>query len=311
MAVPHVGVEYPGSWEDFLAWFPDDDACKEFLERLRWDGGFICPACGAGRGWKTGDGRWACAGCARKVSVTSGTIFHRTRTPLRIWFAAMWYVTNQKNGASALGLQRVLDLGSYQTAWTMLHKLRHAMVRPDRDVLGGVVEVDETFVGGMAHGGRRGRGAERKSLVVVAVEIHEPRGFGRIRMRVVPDASAKSLIPFVQDVIQADAKVHTDGWAGYGRLKKHGYRHKVTRIATSGDPAHVSMPGVHRVASLLKRWLLGTHQGSVDPAHLQAYLEEFTFRFNRRGSRRRGLLFYRLAEQAVAVGPLPYRDLVK
>ena len=169
---PRAGFDYPGSWEEFIAWYPDDQACRDFLDRIRWRGGFACSACGAEQGWKTDDGRWSCAGCARKVSVTSGTIFHRTRTPLRTWFAAMWYITNQKNGASALGLQRVLDLGSYQTAWSMLHKLRRAMVRPGRALLAGEVEVDETFVGGVSHGGKHGRGAERKSLVAVAVEIH-------------------------------------------------------------------------------------------------------------------------------------------
>jgi len=303
-------VDYPGTWRKFVAWFPDDPACAAYLERLRWPEGFLCPGCGSSKGWRTSKGPWACGGCGRKVSVTAGTIFHRTRTPLQTWFAAVWYVTNQKYGVSALGLQGVLGLGSYQTAWTMLHRLRSAMVRPGRNRLAGDVEVDETYVGGTAHGGKRGRGAERKSLVVIAVEVLSPKGFGRVRMRHVPDASGASLVPFVCDAVEPGSVVLTDGWDGYNALPRHGYTRRITVLSAGGDPAHVSIPAVHRVASLLKRWLLGTHQGSVRPAHLQAYLDEFTFRFNRRTSRRRGLLFYRLLEQAVATDPAPYRSIV-
>jgi transposase-like protein len=248
--------------------------------------------------------------CVRKVSVTANTIFDRTRTPLRTWFAAAWYVTNQKYGASALGLQRVLGFGSYQTAWTMLHKLRGAMVRPERSWLSGDVEVDETLIGGVDRGGKRGRGAGRKSLVVIAVEVLSPKGFGRIRMQHIPDASGANLIPFVCEVIEPGSVVMTDGWKGYNDLARHGYTRSITVLSDTQDPAHVSMPAVHRVASLFKRWLLGTHQGSAKPPHLQAYLEEFTFRFNRRSSRRRGLLFFRLMEQAVVTPPAPYRSIV-
>jgi transposase-like protein len=241
--------------------------------------------------------------------VTAGTIFDKTRTPLTSWFAAAWYVTNQKFGASALGLQRVLGLGSYQTAWTMLHKLRRAMVRPDRDLLGGDVEVDESYVGGDEEG-VTGRQTRKKAIVAIAVEVKQPRGFGRVRLRQIADVSAARLVPFVRDVIAPDAVVLTDGWLGYKPLARHGYTHKPTSIAASGDPAHVVMPGVHRVASLLTRWLLGTHQGSVRREHIDSYLDEFTFRFNRRTSQSRGLLFYRLLEQAAVTDPAPYPDIV-
>ena len=225
------------------------------------------------------------------------------------WFAAIWYVTNQKHGASALGLQRVLGLGSYQTAWTMLHKLRRAMVRPGRDRLAGDVEVDETYVGG-EEPGVRGRKTIKKAIVAIAVEVHEPRGFGRVRLRRIADCSAASLVPFVCDVVQPSSVVRTDGWLGYNPLPGHGYTRKTLILSGSGDPAHVSMPAVHRVASLLKRWLLGTHQGAVRADHLDYYLDEFTFRFNRRTSRSRGLLFYRLLEQSVVTDPRPYRAIV-
>jgi transposase-like protein len=304
---PRAGIDYPATWQQFLAWFPEEATCRSYLERLRWPKGFVCPKCSA-TGWRLTDGRWICGQCNRKTSVTAGTVFDKTRTPLTTWFAAVWYVTNQKNGVSALGLQRVLGLGSYQTAWTMLHKLRRAMVRPDRDRLSGVVEVDETFVGG-EETGTRGRETNTKSVVAVAAE-ENGQGIGRIRLSRIADASADSLGPFVSEMIEPGSVVHTDGWGGYITVTKRGYDHRVTNVSHSGKQAHETMPRVHRVASLLKRWLLGTHQGAVSPEHLDYYLDEFTFRFNRRSSTRRGLLFYRLLEQAVDTAPAPYGRLI-
>ena len=228
--------------------------------------------------------------------------------PLTTWFRAMWWVTSQKTGASALGLQRILGLRSYKTAWTWLHKLRRAMVRPNRDRLAGHVEVDEAYIGGV-HPGRPGRQTATKALVAVAVEI-ERRRLGRIRLRRIPDASGQTLTTFVQDMVEAGSSVHTDGWVGYERLRRNGYKHRVTFL--EGQPRSPSqlMPHVHQVVSLLKRWLLGTHHGGVTHEHLEYYLDEFTFRFNRRTSRSRGMLFYRLVQQALAVDPAPYRILV-
>ena len=225
------------------------------------------------------------------------------------WFRAMWAVTTQKNGASAIGLQRVLGLGSYKTAWTWLHKLRRAMVRPGRDRLSGCVEVDEAFYGG-EETGVRGRQTENKSLIVIAAQ-EDGAGIGRIRMQRIPDASAESLIPFIEEVIEPGSVVHTDGWFGYLPVEKKGYHHRVTFLKGKKESASELLPRVHRVASLLKRWLLGTHQGAVSREHLDYYLDEFTFRFNRRNSRSRGKLFRRLAEQAVAVAPAPYKSMVK
>jgi transposase-like protein len=243
--------------------------------------------------------------------VTAGTIFEATRVSLRTWFSAMWFVTSQKDGASALGLKRVLGLGSYQTAWAWLHKLRRAMVRPGRERLSGCIEVDETYVGGSEKGGKRGRGAGKKEIVVIAVEVHSPKGFGRARMRRVPDVAGTSLVPFICDVAEKGSEILTDGWGGYNRVGEQGYTHKRVVMSDTGDPAHVSMPGVHRLAALVKRWLLSTHQGSVSGKHLDYYLDEYTFRFNRRASRSRGLLFYRLIQQAVATAPTPYHKIVE
>ena len=251
---------------------------------------------------------WECGGCGWQSSVTAGTIFQDTRTPLAVWFRAMWWVTTQKNGASALGLQRVLGLKKYETAWTWLHKLRRAMVRPGRDLLTGRVEVDECYVGGLEEG-LPGRLNLKKALVVVAAQEDGP-GIGRIRMRQIIDASAESLVPFVQGSVEPGSIIHTDGWLGYLPLERKGYQHDVTFLRGKKKSPSELMPRVHRVISLLKRWLLGTHQGAVTHKHLDYYLDEFTFRFNRRRSKSRGKLFYRLAQQAVAVGPVPYDQIV-
>jgi len=211
-------------------------------------------------------------------------------------------MTTAKNGLSATTLQRTLGT-SYRTAWKMLHRYRIAMVRSERELLSGIVEIDESLVGGVDHGGKRGRGAD-KAIVVIAIEMKEPKGFGRIRMRHLPDASGNQLISFVCDMVALGTIVQTDGWSGYNDLQQKGYLHRKKVLSSNNDPAHVSMPGVHRIASLLKRWILGTHQGSVSAEHLQSYLEEFTFRFNRRTSRSRGLVFRRLLEQAVTTVPI-------
>ncbi|CAI06391.1 putative transposase [Aromatoleum aromaticum EbN1] len=256
-----------------------------------------------------------CRSCRHQTSVTTGTIFEKTRTPLRVWLAGAWYATNQKLGVSALGLQRVLGRGSYQTAWTMLRRFRRAMVRPEREKLHGLVEVDETYLAltdrqlPLTAAGRKSK--TTKVLVVMAVEIHQPKGFGRIRLRRVSDDSAASVIPFVQEAGDAAAVVRTDGSAAYLGLKSLGYGHERKVMLGAEDAAHVAMPGVHRVASLVKRWILGTHQGSVQPDQLDFYLDEFVFRFNRRASRSRGMLFYRLMEQAVRTPPVTYADVAR
>jgi len=316
---PVSGRDYPRTWEQFLDWFPDEQACTAYLQRIRWPRGVVCRRCGeSGEAYRASRGRVVCRHCRHQCTLTAGTVFDKTRTSLRSWFAAVWYITNQKQGVTALGLQRVLGLGSYQTAWTMLHRLRQAMVRPGRERLSGVVEVDESYVGGRTpHKGRSGRRVKKltyqedelKSLVAIAVEVKEPKGFGRVRLRRVADTSEKSLLPFVRDSIEPGSVVRTDGSWAYRSLPENGYRRDKTVMLAADDPAHVSMPGVHRVASLLKRWLLGTHQGSVKPHQIDAYLNEFTFRFNRRTSRSRGLLFYRLLQQAVVTDPLTYDQI--
>jgi transposase-like protein/ribosomal protein L37AE/L43A len=302
--------DYPRTLTEFEARFATDEACRAYLGQFRWPDGFVCPRCKGREGWAMSRGLWLCRRCRRQVSVTAGTVFQSTHLPLTLWFRAMWYVTSQKNGASALGIQRVLGLGSYETAWTWLHKLRRAMVRPGRERLRGLVEVDETYLGGLEEGQRGRPAAGRKALIAVAAE-EVGRGIGRVRLRRIRDASAASLYPFVQDAVESGSQVRTDGWVGYDGLAAMGYKHKVTIVSKSRKRADELLPHVHRVVSLLKRWLMGTHQGAVSHDHLDYYLDEFTFRFNRRTSSSRGKLFYRLVQQAVQVAPQPYSAITK
>jgi transposase-like protein len=301
--------EYPRSLREFEKQFATEQACRDYLFRLRWPEGFRCLRCSSGRYWPVRSVLLECRECGHQTSVTAGTIFQDTRKPLTDWFRAMYWVTTQKNGASALGLQRVLELKSYKTAWTWMHKLRRAMVRPGRDRLRGRVEVDETLVGGVEEG-VRGRHTEGKTLVVIAAQEDGP-GIGRIRMRRIRDASVDSLTDFITDTIEPGSTVHTDGWRGYFGVEVAGYEHQVTRLKGNKGTGSELMPRVHRVASLLKRWLLGTHQGAVIREQLDYYLDEFTFRFNRRRSANRGKLFYRLVQQAVAIDPVPYKSLIR
>lgn len=299
-------MDYPRTLLEFREWFPDDEACLDFLEGLRWPDGFICPACAATTAWRTSRGLWMCTSCKRKTSVTAGTIFHRSHTPLSTWFAAVWLVTSSKTGISALNLQAQLGFGSYETAWAWLHKLRRAMVRPDRELLSGVVELDETFVGGVSPG--KDGGSSDKICVRVAVERVGPRKLGRVRFQIADRPNAMETIDWACEVIAPGSTIHTDGTRSLRRLAGLGYTHTYVKGYESADIAQ-ELPGVHLVASLLKRWMTGTLQYRVSDKHLAYYLDEFAFRFNRRTSTARGLLFYRLLQQAVNTDPHPLHEL--
>ena len=314
--VPKGAKDYPTKWSEFLDWFHSEQACRDYLEKLRWPNGLICPRCGESSCVKrVSRGRIVCRACRHQTTATAGTIFDKTRTELRVWFTAIWQITNQKHGANALGLRRVLGLGSYETAWAMLHRLRRAMVRPDRELLDGVVEVDETYLAltdrqtPIIATGRKCN--TTKVLVAIAVEMIDPKGFGRIRIQQVANSDSEHLMPFIKKFVRPGATIHTDGATFYNKLDEAGYGHKRTVHLGSTTPAHESMPGVHRVASLLQRWLLGIHHGAVQPGQLDYYLDEFVFRFNRRTSRSRGLLFYRLLQQAVTTGPVTYDEIIE
>ena len=305
---------YPRTFAEFIKRFDTEDKCLAYVELIRWPNGFVCPFCGVvAEPWRMGDGKMRCKTCRKRTSVTAGTIFDKTRFPLTMWFHVMWHVVSQKNGVSALGLKRSLGFGSYQTSWAWLHKLRRAMVKQGRDMIGGpgiVVEVDETFIGGVKTAATKGRSPYGKAIVMIACEAHE-RGAGRVRLARVPNTTADTLHEFITDNVKRGSIISTDAYGGYSEIRHYGYSHKVTNMsALDADPAHVTMPNAHRVASLLKRWLLGTHQGGMSREQLDYYCDEFVFRFNRRSSRSRGLLFYRLMEGAVATDPHPYKDLL-
>jgi hypothetical protein len=272
--------EYPDTLMALERRFPTEQACREYLFALRWPEGFSCPHCAGKSTWATKRGLWLCRVCRAQVSVSAGTIFQDSHLPLRTWFGAMWYVTSQKNGVSALGLQRALGLGSYRSAWAMLHKLRRAMVRPGRDKLRGQVEVDETYWGGKEADGPTGRLIEEKTIIIVAAEC-DGAGLGRVRLRQIPNLTRTTLHGFIAQAIEPGSTVCTDGFPAYGQMQ--GYIHE-RRIQRHQKPGKHLMPRAHRAVSLLKRWLLGTHQGAIGHAHLDYYLDEFTFRFNRRKS---------------------------
>ena len=304
--------EYPMTFSEFTARFETEEQCRSYLRDLRWPDGFVCPRCGEARdAWTVNGTLYTCKACRHQTSVTAGTIFHGTRKPLKEWFIAIWWVATQKNGASAMGLQRVLGLKSYTTAWTWMHKIRKAMVHPDRTRLSGTVEAGECYIGGEEHGGRRGRGTGNKSIVAVGVELAGGRNrLGRVRMLAVPDASGGSLVDgFIKGSVEPGSTVVTDGWGGFSRVGASGYLHVVPKGHEVADPEN-PLPHVHMIVSLLKRWLPGTHQGAVQDVHLQAYLDEYVFRFNRRKSADRGLLFYRLLECAMQVPPTTQDELL-
>jgi transposase-like protein len=304
---PVGGVDYPRTYQEFRAWFPDDVACREYLGQLRWPDGFSCPSCGSGGFWRTGRGLWMCADCGLKTSATAGTIFHRSHTPLSTWFAAIWFVTSQKNGVSAQGLKDAFGFGSYETAWAWLHKLRRAMVRPDRERLEGVVELDQSYLGGKTKGKHGLAGGMEP--ITIAVERDDRGRLGRVRLELAEKAGGLDMVEFACQVVASGATIRTDGARMFQRLKSKGYTHQPVRGYSAEDPDAV-MPGAHMVSSLLKRWTAGTLHYRISRQHLPYYLDEFTFRFNRRKSKARGMLFYRLLQQAAGTDPHPLKELI-
>lgn len=314
----------PRSLLEFQQLFASEEQCADYLHDLRWPEGFVCPRCGSPTGYTLATRRVTECGNGHQVSLTAGTGMHRSRLPLTLWFHAAYLVSTLTPGISALQFQKQLGISRYETAFQLLHKLRAALVAPDREPLHGEVEVDEGYIGGPEEG-RPGRGAETKSLVVFGVEIirytaQDPRQpdnpqaqvekmrAGRVRMTVVPDASAEVLIPWCALNIKAGSLVVTDGWSAYNGLEKLGYAHRRILQSAKGKKTGAYLPMVHLIVSNLKRWLLGTHKGAVLPRHLPAYLNEFTFRFNRRYWR--GPAFHRALGLIVHAEKWPAYDAV-
>jgi transposase-like protein len=288
-------LEFPKNLQDFDRFFPDDASCVTFLEKVRWGKSFSCQKCQHDKFWQNATGLRQCRACEFKNSVKTNSIFEKSKLGLKLWFYAIWWITSQKNGVSALNLHRFLGIGSYESSWLLLHKIRGAMVFAERNQLQGHVEVDEAFIGGVSNG-KRGLGANNKQLIVIAAECSGSKKVGRIRIQRLADASAKNLEQFIKSNIAAKSDVHTDGWRGYNDLKNLGYKHHVVKSADV-DPDE-QLPRINIVTSLLKRWILGTHQGRLDVKYMDSYLDEFVFRFNRRTSKVRGLLFQRVIENS-------------
>jgi transposase-like protein len=273
--------EFPRSVVEFQHRFSDEEACRAYLFASRWPDGFSCPACGGGEaGVEHRRHVWQCRGCGHQTSVTAGTVMHKTHMPLTLWFSAAYLVSTHGPGISALQLRRQLGITRYETAWMVLHKLRRAMVAPEREPLTAEVEVDEGFLGGRDTDLRGGRQRNGKPLVGVAIEVRSNRS-GRLRLQLLADASAASLTPFVGSSVATGAIVHTDGWQGYSGLRAAGFDHRPRKQRARYPDREWVLPRAHRALSNLKTWLQGTHHG-VSPQHLQVYLDEFVFRHNRR-----------------------------
>jgi len=293
-------LSFPKSLPDFQRMFPDDGACATYLEGIRWEAGFVCPNCStAGEPWRFAGrpGVLRCRSCQRDTSLTAGTVMERTHSPLSTWFWGAYLVSSMTPGMSAVQFQRQLGLTRYETAFQILHKLRAGMVRDDQDRIGAKashVEVDETYIGGATKG--EGKGNHHKTLVAGAVEAMQRskadtegkaaprrggRYAGRLRLSVVPNRTAKSLRGFVEASVAPGAMIVTDDWSAYDKLADRGFQHLAVPERGEGEVAEEYLPLIHLVFSNLKTWLLGCHHG-VSPEHLQAYLNEFAFRFNRR-----------------------------
>lgn len=306
---PVAHRDYPAALREERAWFSTDDDCLSYLDWLRWGDGFCCPKCGCERCTRVRPGLRRCRGCDRRVSVTAGTIFQGTRTPLTVWFEAAWHMATKKNGISAQDLSRLLPVGSYQTCWSMQTKFRRSLESAGKEKLSGTVEIDEWFHGGVAVGGNAFTG---KTLVIAALEVNpRGKGYGRLRLGIIENRSVAALRKFIRANVEPGTHVITDGLVQYASALA-GYTHEPRNESAPNAPqAHTLLPGVHRVFSLCERWLLGTHQGGVQKEHLQEYLDEFIFRWNRRKADSRGLLFLRLLEHAVGAQPVRYTDLVR
>jgi len=300
-----IGEDFPKSLLEFEKQFATEEMCRDHLFRIKYPEGFKCPDCGHKEFWWTRRQLMYCKGCGHQISLRVGTIMEASKKPLMLWYRAIFLVAFQKVGISAKNLQQQLGLGSYQTAWVWLHKIRLSMKKRDREPLKGRIEVDESYSGGKTEG-KRGRGAENKSLLAVGVERGPGKKMGRIRIEKVADASGDSLGDFIKRNIQECSIIKTDGWKGYSFLSGSNYEHEVIKKKDENK----LLPSIHLVISQFKRWTLGTHQGLVNNKHLQVYLDEFVFRFNRRKSKSRGKVIYRLLEQAIVYKATPYWKII-
>ena len=304
----YITEDFPKSQIEFEKRFATEKACCDYLFKMKWPQGFVCPKCSHQAYWISSKYIYICTRCESHISLTADTIMHDTKKPITYWFKAMWWFTTRKSGVNAINLKDLLAFGSYSTAWTWLQKLRRCTIRNGREKLSGIVEVDDFVLGGPKPG-KRGRGAAGKTIVLAATE-KRGRQLGRIRLQITPDCSSDSLMPFIEHNIQTGSHIITDGWKGFDPIGEDSYSHQKVYWSKSVDKASV-LPGVHLVASLLKRVMLGTFQGRFEPKHLQSYLDEYVFRFNRRNSKSVGKKFMRIAQQVMASIKITQNQLVQ
>jgi len=301
--------------------FQTEEQCREYLASVRWRDGFRCQFCNHHKYWLDSRNRYICTSCRSHNSVLAGTVMQDTKLKLRTWLTAMWMFATQKDGISAMSLRDNLGINSYRSAWLLLHKLRVAMIRADREKLSGIVEIDEGYIGGREEGGKRGRGSENKKIVVVAVQLEETKTnkpqillrdykLAKVRAKHIESASKEELHSFIIENVSRGSTLIRDNWSGYSGIDELGYRSEIHKLSNADD-GNEKLPHVHLAISLINRWILGTYQGRLEEYHMQTYLEEFTFRFNRKTSRHRGLLFYRLIQGAMSTIPHPYEDLIE
>lgn len=300
--------DFPKNEAEFDARFSTEKACYDYLFNCRWPDGYLCENCGHKQFWKSAKGLFICTRCEQQHSLTSGTIMHGTRKPLTKWFKAMWWFTTRKSGVNAVNLKDLLGFGSYRTAWSWLQKLRSCTIRQGREKLSGHVEADEFYIGGQ-HSGKRGRGAQNKCAVAIAVE-RKGRKLGRLRLQVIDDCSSGELMAFIQENVEYESQVTTDGWPGYKPLQQIGYIHNALSQTKTDDKDSI-LYGAHLVISLIKRLILGTFQGRFEKKYLQRYLDEYVFRFNRRNTNSVGKRFFRIIQQAAKAAPKPYWSITK
>jgi len=314
--------KYPENFIDFIDYFATDLDCRNYILAMRWGNGFTCSTCGHNEYWTNEKISYCiCRECRHRISLLAGTVMQDSKLPVRVWFAAMWLFVTQKDGISAKSLQENLGLCSYRSSWSLLHKLRVAMVRSDREKLSGVVEVDEEYIGGVLEDGKKGRGSENKQLVVVAVQLEKIPGnnpnrpllrdyrLAKIRAKHIPNASKIELHNFIKENIEKGSTIIRDGWAGYSGIDDEGYHSEIIKMSEATSEEE-KLPHIHLAISLIKRWILGTYQGNIDENNLQIYLEEYAFRFNRKTSHNRGWLFYRMVQGALSTRPHPYESLL-
>lgn len=295
----YFGVEYPKNYRELIQRFSSEDACFDYLAAVRWPEGFVCSHCGGKQCWKSNQRQWICGTCRMKFRVLAGTLLQDTKLPINLWFQMIWWFVGPKNGASALALMQNFGIGSYRTSWQLLKKLRSCTVFPLRQPLSGEVEVDEAFLGGK----------KNKEIIAVAAE-RRGKATGRIRLKHIKSREGTEIQGFIASTVIHGATIVSDRHKSYPAIVNKGYPHNPQKKPyfweeVDGDDDRL-LPRVHRAVSLLKRWYYGTYQGRVDKRTLQAYLDEFVFRFNRRTSGSRGLLFHRMVEAAIHSTPKPH-----